>query len=85
MEEEFALVEQLIASGALDGGNGNALLSKLEAAAASLDRGNPAAAVNQLEAFLNQVSALARARRLDAAGVDALRAAIQALIASLAS
>jgi DNA/RNA endonuclease G (NUC1) len=85
MEEEFALVEQLIASGALDGGNGNALLSKLEAASASLDRGNRTAAVNQLEAFINHVSALARSRRLGAADVNALRAAIEALIASLAS
>ena len=85
MEEEFALVEQLIASGALDGGTGNALLSKLEAASASLDRGHRTAAVNQLEAFLNQVAALARARRLDAADVNALRTTIEALIASLAS
>lgn len=61
-------------------GNVNALDSKLDVAGASLDRGNDDTAVNQLEAFINQVEALARSGRLSeadaAALIDTARAAI---------
>jgi hypothetical protein len=41
-------------------------VAKLEAAMAQLDRGHTDTARNQLDAFINQVEALQRSRRLDA-------------------
>ena len=54
------LIEQVQAliPGSLNGGQGNALIAKLEAAIRQLERGNVATAINQLESFINQVSAL---------------------------
>ena len=51
-------VHALVTQGALNGGQGNALIAKLEAAIQQLERGNVATAINQLEAFVNQVNAL---------------------------
>lgn len=50
-------VEGLVESGVLNDGQGNALISKLEAALSSLENGNTNAACNQLQAFVNQVGA----------------------------
>jgi DNA/RNA endonuclease G (NUC1) len=85
MQDEVALVEQLVADGTINQGNGTSLTSKLENAARSIESGQPATAVNQLEAFLHEVDAMARSRRISAAQANALRAAANALIASLQS
>jgi DNA/RNA endonuclease G (NUC1) len=85
MQDELGMIDALVAAGTISAGNGAALSSKLEAAAASLDRGNRTAAVNQLEAFLNQIDALGRSRRLSDANVAALRSAIRTLIESFTS
>jgi DNA/RNA endonuclease G (NUC1) len=85
LQDEVALVDQLVAGGKLSTGNGNSLTSKLEAAASSIERGNATAAINQLEAFVNEVDAMSRSRRLDDASAQALRAAATTLILSLAS
>ena len=50
-------VEILIDSGTLNQGQGNALISKLEAAKKQLDKGNTKTACNLLRAFINQVEA----------------------------
>jgi pullulanase/glycogen debranching enzyme len=59
-------VQQLVADGALNAGQGNSLISKLEAAIASLERGNLNAAANQLNAFINEVNAYVRSGVLTA-------------------
>ncbi len=51
-------VAALVATGALNNGQGNALGAKLRAALRSLDRGQTNAACNQLRAFINQVTDL---------------------------
>ena len=57
-------VESLVAQGVLNRGNGNALISKLEAARKQLERGKIRPAGNEINAFINQVDALIRSRRL---------------------
>ncbi|HEX5733161.1 MAG TPA: right-handed parallel beta-helix repeat-containing protein [Blastocatellia bacterium] len=57
-------IESLVAQGVLNHGQGNALTSKLRAALQQLERGNTRAAANQINAFINQVDALVRSRRL---------------------
>jgi hypothetical protein len=53
----IAQVQALI-PGSLNGGQGNGLIAKLEAAIRQLDRGNVATAIHQLESFVNQVNAM---------------------------
>jgi hypothetical protein len=53
----IAEVEALQAGGSLNGGQANALLTKLGAAIQKLDQENKTAAINQLQAFINQVQA----------------------------
>jgi hypothetical protein len=62
----------LIVRGLLSAGRGNALLAKLQAALASLARGHEHAAERDLEAFVNQVEALARSGHLPAVEGQAL-------------
>ena len=57
-------VESLVAQGVLNHGNGNALISKLEAARKQLERGHIRPAGNQINAFINQVEAFIRSRKL---------------------
>lgn len=66
---------------ALNRGQINSLLAKLDAAARSFERGNPSAGQNQLRAFINELDALKRSRRLDAAMADALIATAAAIVA----
>lgn len=76
LQDAFALVAQLVADGTLNKGNGNALTSKLEAAARSMFNGNGNAANGQIGAFLNQVDAFEQTGKLTAAQANALRAAV---------
>jgi predicted extracellular nuclease len=50
-------VQALVDDGSLNGGQGNALTSKLENVLAKLAKGNTNAAANQLGAFINQIEA----------------------------
>ncbi len=59
-------VQQLVALGALNKGQGNALMAKLHGALAKLERGNKKAAANQLQAFVNQVNAFHKSKKLSA-------------------
>ncbi|MFQ5806006.1 MAG: hypothetical protein ACE5I3_06105 [Phycisphaerae bacterium] len=57
-------VQGLVGLGALNNGQGNSLLAKLQAAIQQLDGDNATAAINQLQAFINEVSALVAAEIL---------------------
>jgi hypothetical protein len=60
-------VRTLVSEGVLKPGQRDGLLAKLAAAIPSLDGGRTNAACNQLQAFVNQVSGLVRAKQLSAA------------------
>jgi len=55
INELIYLVQALVDDDSLNGGQGNALTSKLENVLAKLAKGNTSAAANQLSAFINQV------------------------------
>jgi hypothetical protein len=57
-------VEDLVEDGVLNGGQGNALIAKLEAALAKLLADMPGTAINQLRAFRNQVEAFIQSGEL---------------------
>jgi CSLREA domain-containing protein len=76
-------VGDLVAQGVLNGGQGNALIAKLEAAIRQIDRGNVQTAINQLEAFVNQVNALMYADILPPAEGQPLIDAANEIIAAL--
>ena len=84
VEEQLRLVirdvEALVDAGALNRGNGNALIVKLRAAIASLQRGRDNAAENQLGAFLNQVDAFEQAGKLTPEQAGELRGWVEAAL-----
>ena len=80
-----AAVNQLAALGTLSAGNANSLTSKLNNAIARMNAGNATAAANQLQAFINEVNALVRSRRLAAATGAGLIDAARQIIAVLGS
>jgi hypothetical protein len=57
-------VAELVTQGTLNQGQGNALSSKLREALQQLERGNTRPAANQINAFINQVNAFVRSRKL---------------------
>jgi len=85
MQDLMAAVDALVESEALSKGNANSLQSKVEAAAASIERGNFGAAGNQLGAFVNEVNAMERSRRLTAAQAESLRSLASQKLTSLAN
>lgn len=76
-------VNELLESGALNGGQANALHATLNAATRQTEAGSNTAAVGSLGAFINQLEALERSGRLTASQTQPLIAAAQALISSL--
>lgn len=58
-------VGDLVGNGAMRRNDGNGLIAKLRAAAASFTRGSTRSGVNQVRALINQVRALMRSGRLD--------------------
>ena len=77
-------VRQLIGPpGPLNGGQGNSLIKKLEAALDQLGKGNVTPAINKLEAFVNEVEALIRSGRLTEAQGRPLVLVAQRVIAAL--
>jgi len=80
----IADVEALIAAGSVNGGQGNALLVKLEGALAKLAAGMPGVAANKIEAFRNQVEAFVAGGVLTAEEAQPLLDAIAVLLAQLA-
>jgi len=76
-------VQGLVDGGALAGGNGNALISKLENAIAKLDQGKPGPAIHKLEAFIDQVNSLVDEGKLAPGQGQALVDAAQRIIDAL--
>jgi hypothetical protein len=66
IENLIARIEDLVAAGLLNQGNGNALTAKLGNALKSLEKGNERAAINKINAFINQVQAFIRSGKLPA-------------------
>lgn len=77
------MVETLIGSGTVNDGQGNALLTKLEHAAAALAANDPEQAIQRLEAFVNQLEAFRRAGILTPEEADPVLEAAADLIALL--
>ena len=78
-----ALVSTLARTGSLNRGNANALSATLRAASASLARGDETPAMNQLEAFINQVEALAGNDRLSDAEAKGMIDAANRILRSI--
>ena len=75
-------VQDLLDAGSLNGGQGNALTSKLQNAINKLNQGNINSGVNKLESFINQVNAFINSGVLTAAEGEPLIDAANAAIAS---
>ncbi len=78
-----AEVEQLIDGGILKKGPGHALMTKLDGALQKLEHGNTRAAANQLQAFVNQVEAFHKAKKLTTAQAQPLLDSTRAIIGQL--
>ena len=76
-------MEDLVDAGVLNGGQGNALISKLVNAQARLGKGQSNAAVNQLQAFINQVEDFVADGILTAEQGAALIAAAEDIIGTI--
>ena len=76
-------IEDLVARGALNTGQSNALIASLNAAIRQLERGNVPAAINQLQAFIDQVSALVNGGILSPEDGQPLIAAANEIVAAL--
>ena len=76
-------IEDLVDAGVLNGGQGNALISKLLNALASFEGGQANAAANQLGAFINQVEAFVSSGILTADEGAALIAAAEDIIGTI--
>jgi hypothetical protein len=76
-------VESLVAQEALNAGEGNSLSAKLRNAAQQIYQGNTTPAINQLLAFIDQVQALIRSRRLSPAEGQQLIDQANSIIAQL--
>jgi hypothetical protein len=75
-------ITNLVNSGVLNSGQGNALTSKLNNAITNLNAGNTTTAINELNAFINQVNAFLNAGKLTTAQAQALIGAANQIIAS---
>ncbi len=78
-------VNALITQGVLNKGQGNALTTKLDGALAKLERGNTKAAANQLHAFVNQVNAFRKSKKLSSDQAKSLVDKANAVITQLRS
>jgi hypothetical protein len=78
-----ALVSELSDAGKLTKGGANSLLAKLDAANKQLDRADANPVSGQLGAFLNELDALVRSRRLSAADAEPMRLLAQRVLQSI--
>jgi hypothetical protein len=76
-------VGALVTAGALNQGQGNSLLAKLNAVTAKINQGNTTAAINLLQAFINHCQSLVDSGVLTAAEGESLIDAATALINQL--
>jgi polyhydroxyalkanoate synthesis regulator phasin len=85
VDDLISIIEELVDSGDLTGGQGNALVVKLENALEKLGDGKTNTAINQLGAFINQVEALVNAGTLTPEEGEALIEAAQFIIDQLSA
>ncbi len=83
VEDLIEDVEDLVASGALNHGQGNGLIKKLEAVLKKLESGNTNAAINILQAFINSATGFMNGGILTQTEGDDLVASATAIIALL--
>jgi sugar lactone lactonase YvrE len=83
VEDLIEQIEDLIDEGTLGGGQGNALIAKLQAALQKLLDDKTKTAINQLSAFRNQVEAFIQSGELTPEEVQPLLDAVDAIIAVL--
>ena len=76
-------VNSLVSQGTLNQGEGNSLISKLQAAISQMNNGNGTAAHNQLQAFINEVNALMNSGGLTTSQGQALIDAANNVIAHI--
>ena len=76
-------VNELVNTGVLNQGQGNALMAKLDAATKQLEKGNTNPAINELQAFINQVDADIRSGKLTLVQGQPLIDMTNAIIAAL--
>ncbi len=76
-------VDELMAAGVLNGGQGNALKAKLNTALQKLQQGQSGPAANQVQAFINQVQAFVSAGILTAEQGQALIADAQGVLEAM--
>lgn len=76
-------IEALVADGTLNHGQANSLIKKLENAEEKIGQGQPSVALNMIDAFLNEVAALVRSRRLTQTQADVLVEYANGLIARI--
>jgi hypothetical protein len=79
--DEF--IDDLVAGGSLNHGQGNALTKKKENALTKIENGQVNAAINELNAFINQVQAFIKTGNLTASEGAALLAAVNELLATI--
>jgi DNA/RNA endonuclease G (NUC1) len=85
LQKALVSVDQLVASGNLDVGDGKWLHNKLELAVAHLVKDLRIPAVNQLEDVLKRLDALERSGKISAANAESLRAIVTRVIRSVSS
>jgi hypothetical protein len=83
MQQLINDVESLVNQGVLNAGEGNSLTAKLRNAEMQIDQGHNTSAINQLQAFIIQVQALIRSRRLSPAAGQLLIDQANSIIAQL--
>jgi hypothetical protein len=76
-------VRNLVSTGTLSSGNGNALIVKLEAVLTEIAAGNVGGAISRLQSFLSQVAAFVQTGKLSAAQGQVLIGAANGIIAAL--
>src|SRR5262249_61997042 len=79
--DEF--IDELVAAGSLNQGQGNALTKKKENALKKIEKGQINAAINELNAFVNQVQAFVRTGNLSASEGAVLLAGVNELLATI--
>jgi len=82
-QDLIAEVEELVAFGILNQGQGNSLIVKLQHAINKMDQGNYKAAINMLNAFINEVTAFNNAGILSDEQANTLIAAAERIITVL--
>jgi hypothetical protein len=79
--DEF--IDELVANGSLNQGQGNALTKKKENALRKIENGQINAAINELNAFINQVQAFIKTGKLTASEGATLLAGVNELLATI--